>query len=112
MLAPANLPRLYRRLNERHGAPFGRALPRKRLWTYLQRGKREEQLRKPFCMQPNYTNTGIQWPFEFARLGLNMRVADFFLIRAAAMSSILILEWRPMVYAGPVQCLVLKKIIG
>jgi hypothetical protein len=75
MLAPANLPRLYRRLNERHGAPFGRALPRKRLWTYLQRGKREEQLRKPFCMQPNYTNTGIQWPFEFARLGLNMRVA-------------------------------------
>jgi ubiquinone/menaquinone biosynthesis C-methylase UbiE len=78
MLALAALPDRYRQWNDRHGAPFGRPIPKKRVLDYLRPPKSPEQLRGPFSIQLNNTTREFEypWAFESARPKPGMRVVD------------------------------------
>jgi SAM-dependent methyltransferase len=78
MLAQAALPERYRQWNERHGAPFGRPVPKRRLLDYFQRPKSREQLQGPFSIQINNTTREFEypWAFESAQLKPGMRVVE------------------------------------
>jgi hypothetical protein len=78
MLALAGLPVRYQQWNNRHGAPYGRPIPKTRMWGYFQPSKSVEQLRGPFSIQPNNTTREFEypWAFESAQLKPGMQVAE------------------------------------
>jgi ubiquinone/menaquinone biosynthesis C-methylase UbiE len=78
MLAPATLPERYRQWNDRHGAPFGRAIAKKRILDFLRLPKSVEQLQGPFSIQPNNTTREFEypWAFESAKLEPGMQVVE------------------------------------
>jgi hypothetical protein len=78
MFAPAALPDRYRLWNDKHGAPFGRPVTKRRLRDYFQPGKSSEQLGGPFSIQSNNTTREFEypWAFESGQLEPGMRVVD------------------------------------
>src|SRR5690349_1901188 len=78
MLAPAAVPERYRQWNIRHGAPFGRVIPKKRIWDFFRPRKSVERLRGPFSIQPNNTTREFEYPraFEAAQLKSGMHVLE------------------------------------
>src|SRR5262249_36139669 len=65
--------------NNRHGAPFGRPIPRKRIWDFFRPRKSVEQLRGPFSIQINNTTREFEypWAYESAQLKPGMHVLEF-----------------------------------
>jgi SAM-dependent methyltransferase len=78
MLAPAALPERYQNWNDRHGAPFGRPIPEKRLFDYFRPSRSPEQLQGPFSIQSNNTTREFEypWAFESAQLEPRLRVVE------------------------------------
>jgi SAM-dependent methyltransferase len=78
MLALSAMPERYVQWNNRHGAPFGRPIPRRTKWEFLKRRQSAEQLGGPFSIQSNNTTREFEypWAFESAQLKAGMQVVE------------------------------------
>src|SRR5947208_11764619 len=78
MLALAAVPERYWQWNDRHGAPFGRPIPKRSSWDFFKARKSVEQLAGPFSIQRNNTTREFEypWAFEIAGVKPGMHVVE------------------------------------